>query len=92
MIQARFNFSFLRNKFFLLLGTIITLTLLIYKFEASNENTLLGKIKKLELQNEAYKKQFEGNPQTFELLPLSTNYPLLVSANCFSVISGQKRI
>lgn len=63
MIQSRF--SFLRNKLVLFLGTILFVIFIIFKFDQTNGNenqvqTLLLKIKKLELQNEAYNKQSEG--------------------------------
>lgn len=63
MFQARL--SFLRNKLVLFLGAILCLTFIIFKFDQTNGNdgqvqTLLHKIKKLELQNEAHNKQLEG--------------------------------
>lgn len=63
MFQARLNF--LRNKLVLFLCAILCLTFIIFKFDQTNGNdgqvqTLLLKIKKLELQNEAHSKQFEG--------------------------------
>jgi cell division protein FtsL len=60
MIQTRL--SLLRNKFFLLLGIIILLSVSFVFINSvqSNETLLQDKIEKLELQNDAYSKQIEG--------------------------------
>lgn len=60
MIQTRI--SLLRNKFFFLLGIIIFLSIFFIALSnlQTNQNDLLLKIEKLELQNEAINKQVEG--------------------------------
>lgn len=59
MFQTRL--SVLRNKFFLLIGIIIFLSIFFIAFnEKSNETVLQQKIEKLELQNDAFSRQMEG--------------------------------
>lgn len=63
MIQTRF--TLLRNKFFILLGLVVFLSIFFIAFNnypnyQSNDTFLQQRIEKLELQNEAYSNQLEG--------------------------------
>lgn len=70
MIQTRF--TLLRNKFFILLGLVVFLSIFFIAFNnyQSNETFLQQRIEKLELQNEAYSNQLEG------MQSLSTSVPI----------------
>jgi hypothetical protein len=72
MIQTRI--SVLRNKFFVLLGIIVSLSIFFVAFNnfQSNESSLMQKIEKLELQNDAFNKQVEGKQLAESYLPIST--------------------
>lgn len=71
MIQTRI--SVLRNKFFVLLGIIVSLSIFFVAFNnfQSNESSLMQKIEKLELQNDAFNKQMEGEHLASSYLPIS---------------------
>lgn len=64
MLKTKIN---IRNKFFLLLGIIIFLSIFFVAFNnlQSNESFLRQKIEKLELQNDAMIKQADGKISTY---------------------------